>query len=187
MANRESATPMSNPTVTSTSTDLLPIISGQRDRYKARCDALENDMRALQTAHSDTQHELERLRRDNLQLYERIRYMSNYSTGGNAHGNAAGNMGGNGEVTDRYRGMYEAEMDPFQRFHRSEERRRLSRMDTADRATLNLTKFFLSSRRARHILFFYAVALHLLVVFVLYRFILIEECRHDHEFIPAPK
>ena len=50
----------------------------------------------------------------------------------------------------------------------------------AERATLNVSRFFLSNKHARTFVFFYTVLLHMLVLFVMYDLAVREACVHDH-------
>jgi len=77
--------------------------------------------------------------------------------------------------------MYEESMDPFQKFHRTEETRRYNALNPVEKVTLSLTRLFLANRWSRSLLIIYTLTLHFLVIMTLYRLSLWEECRHDHE------
>ncbi|KAJ3058511.1 hypothetical protein HK102_010467 [Quaeritorhiza haematococci] len=86
-------------------------------------------------------------------------------------------------VTSKYRTMYEGSLDPFQRFHRQEEARRLNALNPAERATLSLTRMIVMNKYSRLIFVAYSGLLHCLVIVTLYQLSQWEECRHDHEWL----
>ena len=67
-------------------------------------------MRKAQNSQSQLSFEMEKLKKDNVELYGKIRYMSSYSNHRNTGETGGVMLGG-------YRDMYEEEMDPFKRFH----------------------------------------------------------------------
>ena len=66
-----------------------------------------------------------------------------------------------------------------------ERRRQYQSLNVAERATLNVSRFFLSNKHARTFVFFYTVLLHLLVLFVMYDLAMREACVHDHDVAEA--
>ncbi len=66
-------------------------------------------------------------------------------------------------VSDKYHHLYEGQLDPFKRFGRQEESRRLAAMNPADRAALSITKFIIHNKYSRWIFLAYSACLHLLV------------------------
>ncbi|KAJ3192666.1 hypothetical protein HK101_006149 [Irineochytrium annulatum] len=95
---------------------------------------------------------------------------------------SVGNNGGlpttSDDVTSRYRTLYDAALDPFQRFHRQEELRRVKDLNPAERGLLTLTRLLAGNRYTRIFFAAYSAALHLLVVATLYMLSQWEECRH---------
>jgi hypothetical protein len=77
--------------------------------------------------------------------------------------------------------MYEARLDPFSRFSRNEELRRVQQLPPLDRATLQFTRFFVANRYTRMAFLIYAFVLHLLITALVYRWGMIEECQHNHD------
>jgi hypothetical protein len=71
---------------------------------------LEAQLRKAQNSQSQLSFEMEKLKKDNVELYGKIRYMSSYSNHRNTGETGVVMLGG-------YRDMYEEEMDPFKRFH----------------------------------------------------------------------
>ena len=54
---------------------ILPIVIGQRDRFRQRNTELEGQTRSLELKLQDVQGEIETLKADNLKLYERLRFV----------------------------------------------------------------------------------------------------------------
>ncbi|KAJ1979207.1 hypothetical protein H4R34_002918 [Dimargaris verticillata] len=60
---------------------MVQIVTGQRDRLKARVYGLEKDIETYKGEIADLKAEIGTLKQDNIQLYEKIRYMQTYQTG----------------------------------------------------------------------------------------------------------
>jgi len=114
----------------------------------------------------------QQLQRDNLQLYEKIRYLQSYASGGGS-GNSGGGHGiglsarhledGLGDMEGRYKSLYEQQTNPFTQFSQAERARKYNELTTAEKITLNTTRALLSSKPGRTFAFFYVLGLHLLV------------------------
>lgn len=122
----------------SSSSSLIPILTSQRDRFKTRNSELEEELRKQYEIIRDLRHELKRLNKDNLGLYEKVRYLSNYrdELNNNDHGGGLRSVqvgtpeigvrgreyppnrdpGGSNGVEDGYRERYEQSMNPFEAF-----------------------------------------------------------------------
>ncbi|KAF9411877.1 hypothetical protein BGZ94_001210 [Podila epigama] len=85
------------------------------------------------------------------------------------------------DPTDRYRNIYEESMNPFEAFHKKEESRRFNNMTPADKVMLTMSRLVLTNKLSRTVLIAYTLGLHFLMVMIMYRMSLWEECRHDHE------
>ncbi|KAI7852062.1 CASP C terminal-domain-containing protein [Circinella umbellata] len=182
---------------------ILPIVIGQRDRFRQRNTELEGQTRSLELKLQDVQGEIETLKADNLKLYERLRFVHVWKeeqSKGVTNRSTAVNMGAGGsdyrdvrrgslkakdDPTDKYGQLYEESMNPFVQFHRKEETRRYNALNPAEKLTFNLTRMLFSHKWSRYFLVIYSLLLHLLVVVTLYQLSL-WECRHDHEAINLP-
>jgi len=159
------------------------ILSAQRDRFRKRIGELEAE-RELSLRSAATQHAAHaQLQKDNLALYERIRYLQSYGGdaggggGGGArggHGGGHGGYGGHGGDTAasgsssaaaeaKYRSVYEARMDPFAAFSSAERARRYTQLSVAEKITLNTARMFLASKEGRTLLFCYLTLMHFVV------------------------
>ncbi|KAI1812238.1 CASP C terminal-domain-containing protein [Poronia punctata] len=160
---------------------ILPMITAQRDRFKKRNSQLETELSELHRTVSQLRQEIAALQKDNLQLYEKTRYVSTYNRGGpsasssSAYGSnpnpssvTIGGSGNPGIELDRYRQAYESNISPFAAFRGRESARAYKRMSLPERVVYSVTRMVLASRTSRNLFAAYCVALHLLVFFSLY-------------------
>ncbi|KAH8554201.1 CASP C terminal-domain-containing protein [Umbelopsis sp. PMI_123] len=181
---------------------ILPIITGQRDRFRQRNSQLEEELKKQESNMEDLRGEVEMLKQDNLKLYEKLKFVHVWkeervhgkqgnSAVVNMNSDSAGSpyrRGGEGtsngkydDPSDKYGKLYEENMNPFTQFHRREENRRYQSLNPAEKVTLSLTRLFVSNKWSRYFFIIYSLLLHLLVMVTLYQLSLWEECRHDHE------
>lgn len=158
---------------------MLPMITAQRDRYKRKNAELEaRVLKADQTVQS-LRSEVASLQKDNLNLYEKTRYVSTYSrshpaASGTAYGAGTGHTsisiddGSERGLDSRYRPAYEAGLNPFAAFRSRESSRVFKRMSLPERGVFQITKMVLATRMSRNLFAAYCAALHLLVLFMLY-------------------
>lgn len=157
---------------TSETIDMLAIVTSQRERFKAKTQLLESDHQQLKTSYAVLQQDNVTLRNDNMKLYERIRFLQTVSSS-----NATSiPMSKEDDLTSKYSTQYEANIDPFNAFNKRERHRKYGQLNSAERVVLNFGKVLLSEKWARHFIFFYTIALHMLVFVVLYKFASVEEC-----------
>eukprot|EP00977_Amphora_coffeiformis_P022971 scaffold11998_cov174-Amphora_coffeaeformis.AAC.23 len=136
------------------------IVMAQRDRLRARCEALEAERDSFKRELQVQVQASESLKTDNTKLYEKVRYLQNYNKGPN-------NRRGMDRDLDleTLEQRYEASVDPFRQFSRAERQRKLNEMSPVERAVFIVAKTVLGTKEMRTALFFYVVALHLLVFF----------------------
>jgi len=144
-------------------TSVTEIIRSQRDRFKLRVNELESEAHKLRDQLADVQEEIHSLRTDNLKLYQKIRYLSSYNP----------RPGSTVDPEDpselKYKNLYEDSVNPFTIFNRKEKQERYKGLNTAEKVTLHTGRFFLANKYSRTFIFFYALALHLLVMLTLYK------------------
>lgn len=122
--------------LSSSSSSILPIITSQRDRFRARNAELEEELRKQFETITELRGEVKTLQADNLSLYEKVRYLQAYgNSSSNPQSNFRGPGGGSRIVSvsarndpgsyppnsssrgeDKYRDKYEAAMNPFEQF-----------------------------------------------------------------------
>ncbi|KAH8652499.1 Golgi membrane protein [Xylariales sp. PMI_506] len=156
---------------------MLPMITAQRDRFKKRIAQLENELSESHRTISQLRQEIAALQKDNLQLYEKTRYVSTYNRGGPSASSSSAYssnpnpstvaMGGN-IALDRYRQAYESNISPFAAFRGRESARAYKRMNFPERVVYSITRMVLASRTSRNLFAAYCLALHLLVFYSLY-------------------
>ncbi|KAI0063715.1 hypothetical protein BV25DRAFT_1824286 [Artomyces pyxidatus] len=170
-----SATPARStpiPFAPSADTSILPIVTSQRDRFRQRNAELEEELRKQFQIISELRTEIRSLQADNLKLYEKVRYMQSYrenSTNSTLDPlPAAGPSSSAAGDLSKYSARYEEAMNPFEAFRGREAARAYSNLNPLERGVLVLTRAVLGNRRARNGFIFYALALHLLVMFTTY-------------------
>ncbi|KAN0064650.1 hypothetical protein ACQY0O_002280 [Thecaphora frezii] len=182
------ASPMArSATAASHDTSILPIITSQRDRFRARNAELEEELRRQFATISELRNEIKTLQADNLTLYEKLRYLQTYNAAaaagnGEASGSVQIGMGaasasmatyppeskGRSSADEKYRARYEERMDPWERFRGGEQTRIVSSMTAPERMLHMLTKLVLGHRRMRILLILYAAGLHAMVFALLF-------------------
>lgn len=163
---------------------ILPMITAQRDRFKKRNSQLEQELSDSHRSVSQLRQEIAALQKDNLNLYEKTRYVSSYNRSSNSTAAVTssssyasnpnpstvtiGGSGGGSGGMDRYRAAYESNISPFAAFRGRESARAYKRMSFPERVVYSVTRMVLASRTSRNLFAAYCVALHLLVFFSLY-------------------
>ncbi|KJZ75687.1 hypothetical protein HIM_04844 [Hirsutella minnesotensis 3608] len=160
---------------------ILPMVTAQRDRFKQKNAQLEQELSETHRTVQQLRHEVAALQKDNLNLYEKTRYVSTYNRGGatatsssayssnpNPSTVAIGGTGNPGISLDRYRKAYESNISPFAAFRGRESARAYRRMSFPERAVYSVTRMVLASRTSRNLFAAYCVALHVVVFLSLY-------------------
>ncbi|KAJ0407916.1 hypothetical protein P43SY_009203 [Pythium insidiosum] len=161
---------------------MFEIVRGQRDRFRDRMKELQTEKNKTEELANSLRSQVTRLEQDNMQLYQKIRYLQSYrgakaqgsGTRGGHHRVAPGSLdleGGSESTSDveaRYKSMYEEKMNPFQQFNKMESQQRYTNLNTVDKILLNSARLFLGHRITRNIAFAYILLLHFLVVATLY-------------------
>ncbi|KAL7899067.1 CASP C terminal domain-containing protein [Trichoderma sp. SZMC 28014] len=160
---------------------ILPMVMAQRDRFKKRNAQLEQELSENHRAVQQLRQEVAALQKDNLNLYEKTRYVSTYSRGGATTSSSSayatnpnpstvtiGGTGTPGMEMNRYQKAYESSISPFAAFRGRESARAYRRMSLPERVVYSITRMVLASRTSRNLFAAYCVALHILVFFSLY-------------------
>jgi len=160
---------------------ILPMITAQRDRFKKRNSQLENELSESHRTVSSLRQEIASLQKDNLNLYEKTRYVSTYNRAGPTAASASSysknpnpstiqmsSSTSSGLALDRYRSAYESNISPFAAFRGRESARAYKRMSLPERIVFSITRLVLATRTSRNLFAGYCVALHLLVFLSLY-------------------
>ncbi|KAI9155252.1 Protein CASP [Paramyrothecium foliicola] len=160
---------------------ILPMVTAQRDRFKKKNAELEQELSESHRNIQQLRSEVAALQKDNLNLYEKTRYVSTYNrAGATASSSSAyssnpnpstvsiGETGNPGITLDRYRKAYESNISPFAAFRGRESARAYRRMSFPERVVYSVTRMVLASRTSRNLFAAYCLALHLLVFLSLY-------------------
>jgi homeobox protein cut-like len=162
---------------------MLPMIIAQRDRFKQKNTQLEHELSESHRTINGLRAEVGSLQKDNLNLYEKTRYVSTYNRSGPTASSASAyatnpnpstiqmsssNSTSSGLALDRYRSAYESNISPFAQFRGRESARAYKRMSLPERIVFSITRMILATRTSRNLFAGYCVALHLLVFFALY-------------------
>ena len=140
------------------------IVMAQRDRLRARCEALEAERDSFKKELQVQVQSAESLKTDNTKLYEKVRYLQSFSNANNSR-SANFNKRGNDRDLDleALEQRYEASVDPFRQFSRAERQRKMQEMPPMERVVFIVAKTVLGTRAMRTALFVYVTCLHLLV------------------------
>ncbi|KAK4988547.1 hypothetical protein LTR50_003842 [Elasticomyces elasticus] len=159
---------------------ILPMVTAQRDRFKKKISELETELQKTCQTVSSLRSEVASLQKDNLDLYEKTRYVSTYSRGQPTSSASAYSTSPNpstiqmssdppsGLGIDRYRSAYEQNISPFAAFRGRESARALKRMSLPERIVFQITRMVLATRTSRNLFALYCVGLHLLVFIMLF-------------------
>ena len=160
---------------------MLPLVQAQRDRFKQKISQLEAELSKQYSIVSSLRQEVQSLQKDNLNLYEKTRYVSTYQR--NVPGSSSSTYAAappastiplteantsSGLTMDRYRSAYEASLSPFAAFRGREASRAMRRLSLPERIVYGFMRVVLSNRTTRNLFALYCVALHVLVFMMLY-------------------
>ena len=159
---------------------IMPMIQAQRDRFKQKNTELESEVSKQHNTISSLRQEIASLQKDNLNLYEKTRYVSTYSRG-QPSSSASQYVSSppptsiqissdtpSGLSLDRYRSAYEANISPFAAFRGRESTRAYKRMSLPERVIFSITRMVLANRTSRNLFAAYCLALHILIFLMLY-------------------
>lgn len=160
---------------------ILPMVTAQRDRFKKRNAELEAELQKSYQTVSSLRSEVAALQKDNLDLYEKTRYVSSYNRGpassGAAHVTNANptplytsNDTSSGLTMDRYRSAYESNISPFAAFRGRETARAFRRMHVLERMVFRVTRLVLQTRTSRNLFAAYLFGMHFMVFWMLFSY-----------------
>ncbi|KAL2006604.1 hypothetical protein VTN00DRAFT_9272 [Thermoascus crustaceus] len=172
---------------------ILPMVQAQRDRFKQKNAELEEELSKMYSTVKSLRQEVASLQKDNLNLYEKTRYVSTYSRGAAASTSASayGNKPSSTSVhlsndtpsglstLDRYQSAYEAQISPFAAFRGRESVRAYKRMSFPERIVFSITRIVLANRTSRNLFAVYCFALHILIFAMLYMMSTMEIEKHS--------
>lgn len=111
------------------------IVMAQRDRLRARCEALEAERDSFKRELQAQVSAADSLKTDNTKLYEKVRYLQNFSSKNNRGYKADRDLD-----LEALEQRYEASVDPFRQFSRAERQRKLNEMPPMERTVFVVAK-----------------------------------------------
>lgn len=139
------------------SSTLLPIITQQRDRFRSRNKELEEENKKHFSKIVELKREINSLKNDNRELYEKIRFLQYHKTAQQIKDNG-------GDIENKYKSDYEQDLHPIEQFRIMETKRINSKITPWDRIFIQVTKTILSTQYTRWLFVAYCLSLHLLVM-----------------------
>jgi len=169
-ANKSILTPPTSNAALEKSNDdhsVATIVIAQRDRLRVRCDALEAERDSFKKELQIQVQCAESLKADNTKLYEKVRYLQNFSQNSNRVPSNITHRGSDLDL-EALEERYEASVDPFRQFGRAERVRKLKEMTHLERFVFVSAKFVLGSKQMRTALVVYVLSMHFLVFVTTY-------------------
>lgn len=111
------------------------IVMAQRDRLRARCEALEAERDSFKRELQAQVSAADSLKTDNTKLYEKVRYLQSFSSKNNRGLKADHDLD-----LEALEQRYEASVDPFRQFSRAERQRKLNEMPPMERTVFVVAK-----------------------------------------------
>ncbi|ODQ82314.1 hypothetical protein BABINDRAFT_158934 [Babjeviella inositovora NRRL Y-12698] len=144
---------------------MLPIITKQRDRFRMRNKELEDESKKQFLVINELKRDINGLKRDNAQLYERTRYLSSFdNTSSNGTSKRVFSTATSSEAESQYSQSYEERLNPIEQFRVRERERINSRLSPIERVFISFSRAILSSKKTRMLFFAYCVGLHCMVM-----------------------
>lgn len=158
---------------------ILPMVTAQRDRFKKLNTQLSQELSETHKTVTSLRAEIASLQKDNLNLYEKTRYINSYGRPGGAVSPGARSPDQHSilpftsapsqeSALGKYRSAYESNISPFAQFRGRESTRAYKRMSLPERVVFSITRLVLQTRTSRNLFAAYCVGLHLLVFLSLY-------------------
>ena len=142
---------------------ILPIVTKQRDRFRARNTDLEKQVRQIMAEKAKLQSEKSKLQNDNNKLYEKVRYLSSYD-GSSRHGSIVDTEMDNIDSEAQYSNSYEASLHPLANFKRDElEYYKKNKLSVFEKLFISFANLILQNKTTRMAFFFYCIGLHGLI------------------------
>ncbi|CAF1055790.1 unnamed protein product [Adineta steineri] len=139
---------------------LTAIVISQSERFRIRNVELENENVSLKQQTNIFQNEMDKLRSDNIKLYEKIKFVQNYPT-----------TRGTDDPIDQYSRGYDASLDPFTNFTKQEKQKKYESLKIHEKFALNFGKFILSSHQSRTFFVIYFILVHILIFLSPYKMV----------------
>lgn len=155
---------------------ILPIITKQRDRFRDRNNELEEELKKQYALVSTLKREINNLKKDNEELYERTRYLASFKHNTEVSQAVSSRSGrkllqpkANVSIdleSNPYQQSYESKLHPIEQFRMREQERINSKLSPLERMFISLTRAILATRASRMLFMVYCLGLHCVVMFI---------------------
>ena len=139
-------------------------------QLRVRVAELEAQKDAALTKRNQATLEAQSLRNDNIDLFEKIKYLENYTAVAKQSP-----MPKSAHAETKYSTLYEKQMNPFEDFSRKQRNRRMQKLSPFERVTLELSRLCLANKFTRTFITLYLACLHLLVFVTIWM--------HEHQHL----
>lgn len=148
----------------------IKVLMSQRDRLKSQLQTLEQENQNVQEKLQELNGQVTILSNENVQLYKKIKYLQSYPSHSSRTqtGDVSINMDESDSVEDKYKNLYDSNMNPFADFTNKEKSRRYRELNPVEKVIYNFASFFMANKQTRMFLFFYTLSLHFLVFIITY-------------------
>eukprot|EP00752_Nemacystus_decipiens_P009555 g8535.t1 len=137
---------------------LLGAVKRQRERFRKEALRREREASIAKGNAEQLTRDNQDLRRENMHLYKKIRFVMSYGGKGDVQGDAGGD--GERDTERKYEQLYEADLDPFKEFDSQEKEARRGQMGLVERWLFVASTTVLRNRFRRHLLVIYLLVLH---------------------------
>lgn len=142
---------------------ILPIVTKQRDRFRSRNTDLEKQVRQITSEKAKLKTELAKIKGDNGKLYEKVRYLSSYS-GSSRQNSVADTELSIIDTEAQYADNYDASLHPLANFKRKElEYYKKNKLSVLEKLFVSFANIILQTKQTRMAFFFYCAGLHGLI------------------------
>lgn len=160
------------------SSSILPIVTKQRDRFRAKNLELESQLKSVNQEQIKLRTQVKELKTDNARLYEKVKLLTTYShnsiDGDSSNGNinaaaaaaaAATTASATLDLESPFTEEYEESLHPLSGFKQKElDRYERRNMPPMERLFLSLAKVILANKKTRMLFMLYCIGLHALVI-----------------------
>lgn len=149
--------------VSGASSNILPIVTKQRDRFRSRNTELEKQIRQITMEKNKLSSEMGKLQNDNKKMYEKVRYLSSYD-GSSRHGSVGDTEMDNFDTEAQYAHNYDASLHPLANFKRNEmEYYKKNKLSSMEKLFISFANLILQNKQTRMAFFIYCIGLHGLI------------------------
>lgn len=143
---------------------ILPIITKQRDRFRDRINELEDELKKQYSLTSDLRRQMNKLKLDNEDLYEKTRFLTSFNDKGISKSSESKFFKSRSNNFDLernpYKDVYESKLHPIEQFRVREQERITSQLSPIDRMFISFTRAVLATKATRTLFLLYCLTLH---------------------------